>query len=437
MRTMFPISFRLNFLVYAIVFAACILPCSAQIILSQTKQTGIYQSGNRVQVKAFVQGGLPDSVFVTIHKNYGKDIKRQSLKFTGDTLLVFDEVTNGPSTCIFQVTTTSDTANIGFITDPEKFKPGLSRPKDFDQFWNKEITALKKLPLMVKALPVPAAEGSDYECLNVELNCLGTKPARGYFAKPSSATPKSLPIVLYLHAAGVSGYWCKSEPGIALRYAKMGKGALCFDLNAHGMLNGQPDDYYKELENGELKNYATQGVESREEFYFRGMYLRLVRALDFLTQQPEWDGQRILVIGESQGGGQALAAAGLDKRVSAVVATVPAMCDWGGTLIGRKGGWPNPLSTLHEHEKMLATLPYFDAANLVQNTKAIIVAEVGLVDYTCPSSAVYAALNQAKTKKIIYAVPYRPHHVPQGALKKLWEQTVEAPKNDFIQAYLK
>ena len=36
---------------------------------------------------------------------------------------------------------------------------------------------------------------------------------------------------------------------------KWGKGAMCFDLNAHGMLNGQPDEYYNNLETGELKGY--------------------------------------------------------------------------------------------------------------------------------------------------------------------------------------
>ena len=176
---------------------------------------------------------------------------------------------------------------------------------------------------------------------NIEINCTGPKPARGYFAKPAIAAPKSLPIVLLVHAAGVKGSWCRSEPGNAMKYAMMG--TLCFDLNAHGMLNGQPEEYYADLEAGELKNYYLQGLTNRDDFYFRGMYLRLMRTIDFLTKQPEWDGKRILVIGESQGGGQALAAAGLDKRVSAVVAIVPAMCDWLGPLADHEGGWPQPL----------------------------------------------------------------------------------------------
>jgi cephalosporin-C deacetylase-like acetyl esterase len=203
------------------------------------------------------------------------------------------------------------------------------------------------------------------------------------------------------------------------------------------MLNGQSEEYYANLENGELKNYFLQGLESKNDIYFKGMYLRLIRTLDFLTSQPEWDGKRILVIGESQGGGQALVAAGIDKRVSAVVATVPAMCDWGGTLVGRKGGWPQPFESKGNMDKMQATLPYFDAAHFLKGSKAIILAEIGLIDVTCPSTSVYAAINQANGKKTIFTVPYRQHHAPANYQKELWEKTVNKHREDFISDYLK
>ena len=103
----------------------------------------------------------------------------------------------------------------------------------------------------------------EFVCFDTEINCTGPKPARGYFARPTKAAPKSLPIVLLVHAAGVKGSWCKSDANEALRYAKMGKGAMCFDLNAHGMLNGQPDEYYNDLETGELKDYYIKGLENR------------------------------------------------------------------------------------------------------------------------------------------------------------------------------
>jgi len=329
-----------------------------------------------------------------------------------------------------------ESASIGLIVDPEKFKPSTERPSDFDKYWKSQKKILRALPMnVISVLLKNTAIG--YSCVDIEINCTGPKPTRGYFAKPALAKPKSLPIVIYFHAAGVKGDWCRSEPGNAIRYAKMGKGALSFDLNAHGMLNGQTEQYYNHLDSFDLNNYAQTGLDSRDEIYFRGMSLRLIHTIEFLTTQPEWDGKRIVVIGESQGGGQSLIAAGLDKRVSAVVATVTAMCDWGGTLAGRKGSWPYTFSTKSDKQQMLYTLPYFDVAHVLKGSKATIVVEIGLIDQTCPSSAVYAAINQAKGKKIIFAIPYRGHHMTQLVYKEIWEKTVNKPKEDFLLNYLK
>ena len=406
------------------------------LVLQQSHNSGIYHSGENMRITAFVTDPNTDSLTVKIRKDFSGQTKQLRFKYSADTIVIFNERAQKGTTLIFEVSTKTDTNTVGLIVDPENFKPGTARPKDFDNYWNQEKAALKALPLQVKQEPV-ANIPKGYTCTNVEINCTGPKPARGYFVKPEDAKPGTLPIVLYLHAAGVSPRWCRSDPGNAMRYAKLGKGALSFDLNAHGMLNGQPDAYYTDLENGELKNYATIGLENRDDMYFRGMYLRLLRTIDFLTRQPEWDGKRILVIGESQGGGQALAAAGLDSRVSAAVVTVPAMCDWGGTLVGRRGSFPYPFSTKNDRGKMLATVPYFDVAHILKGSKATIVAEIGLIDFTCPCSAVYAALNQAEGEKYIFTVPYRAHHFTQPIYNDIWNSTVEKPKNDFVTNYLK
>ena len=426
-----------HFFISAIIIVVCFCPVLAaqNIILKQTNKNGIYKSGDKIRVTLFLNDKTTDSVTVKIQRNFSKETLRK-LKYTGDSLVIFSETLQEPATLVFEASSKTESGSIGLIVDPEKFKPATKRPADFEKYWKSQKKILRDLPLTVKSVPVKNI-AIGYSCVDMELNCTGTKPARGYFAKPVSAKPKSLPIVIYFHAAGVKGDWCRSEPGNAMRYAKMGKGTLSFDLNAHGMLNGQSEQYYTHLDSFDLNNYAQTGLENRDEIYFRGMYLRLIRTIDFLTTQPEWDGKRIVVIGESQGGGQSLIAAGLDKRVSAVVATVPAMCDWGGTLVGRKGSWPYPFSTKSDKQKMLSVLPYFDVAHVLKGSKATIVVEIGLIDQTCPSSAVYAALNQAKGKKIIFAVPYRGHHMTQPVYKETWENTVNKPKEDFLKEYLK
>lgn len=404
--------------------------------LKQSNSTGIYKKGERIRVYAFVSTPGTDSLKVTVRRNNDQVIFKKGFLPTADSMLVYEGSSSKACSFILEARLKDQKKGIGMMVDPHKLKPGIKSPKGFNAYWEKEKKELRALPLDVK---FGKNESTDFVnvCFDTEINCTGPKPARGYFAMPVKAAPGSLPIVVLVHAAGVKGDWCKSKPQEALKYAKMGKGALVFDLNAHGMLNGQPDEYYNQLEAGELKDYYFQGLGNKEDFYFRGMYLRLMRTLDFITTLPEWDGKRIIVIGESQGGGQALAAAGLDERVSAVVATVPAMCDWGGTIASRKGGWPQPFAHPGDQKKMKNTLPYFDAAHLIRNSKATFVVEIGLIDDTCPPTSIYAAINQVKGKAIIYPVPYREHAWPSAADRPHWDKNVFGPKNAFIESYLK
>ncbi len=409
---------------------------SQSFFLKQNQESGIYKTGETIYYSAIIEGNRYDSIHFTILKNNTSILLKKSILPNEDSTVLFSETFDEACSVMIEAKIGKIKQSTGSIFAPEKLKPGAIKPKDFDQYWNhekKELRALK-MEIIQKKTVVP---DSGFVCFDTELNCTGPKPARGYFAKPRNAKAKSLPIVLLVHAAGVKGSWCRSEINDAVRYAQMGNGALCFDLNAHGMLNGQTEEYYSNLEIGELKNYFLSGLENRDSIYFRGMYLRLIRTLDFLTQQTEWDGKRIIVIGESQGGGQALVAAGLDNRVSAVVATVPAMCDFGGTLANRKGGWPQPFDQKLSREKMKNTLPYFDAAHHLENSKAELVVEIGLIDQVCPSTSIYAAINQAKGKKIIYPVTYRNHGWPNSVQRINWDATVFEPKNTYVQNYLK
>ena len=402
--------------------------------LIQNHPDGIYRSGERISITVLFNQRTNDSLLVKVWKNNDQLFLKSGCIPSADTIKLFSTIAKGPCSFRIEAAINANRQLIGSIVDPGKLEPGTECPKNLRKYWDQEKQALRALPMDVKSTKVEAREPG-LVCFDTEINCIGPKPARGYFAKPGKAKEKSLPIVLLVHAAGVKGSWCRSEIANAINYAK--KGTLCFDLNAHGMLNAQPDEYYNNLESGELKDYYIRGLENRNDLYFRGMYLRLIRTLDYLTRQPEWDGKRIVVIGESQGGGQALAAAGLDSRVSVVVATVPAMCDWGGTLVNRKSGWPQPFEHKGNKEEMKRVLPYFDTAHLLKFSKATLVVEIGLVDNTCPSTSVYAAINQAKGRKIIYPVTYREHSWPTETQRPEWDKLVFGPKNQFVDDYLK
>ena len=405
------------------------------------KESGIYSKGERTVITYRGEALAQDSVTVRMLSN-NRLVRTNRVWPKGTDFTLVD--TSADSTCAVMVEMETDdhqTSSIGYVVAPEGFCPGYEEPKDLMDYWADQKKQLKALPWQVKSTPlqVPDQYQGKYQCQDVEINCLGPAPVRAYMAKPVGARKKSLPIIILCRAAGVSGSWCRCQVGECVGNAALGNGALSLDLNAHGMLNGQDDAYYEMLENGMLKNYFEHNAADRETYYFRGMYLRLLRAIEYMTRQPEWDGKRILVIGESQGGGQAVAAAGLDNRVSAVVLNVPAMQDLGGTHLGRRGGWPHPIENHPSlsDEQLDRTLPYYDGSQLIRHSKAEIFCEMGLIDTTCPPSAVWSSLNVAPGKKTVNCVPFRTHAWPSGESYSVWDRLYYQPRLDFINNYLK
>jgi cephalosporin-C deacetylase len=286
--------------------------------------------------------------------------------------------------------------------DPLKIKPSQPVPADFDSFWAAQKKLLAAVPVNARLTPVKQATAG-VAAFDLQADAIGA-PVSGYFAKPEGAKVKSLPIILTVHGAGVRS----SSLGGATGWAK--QNFLALDINAHGLPNGQPDKFYTDLANGDLKDYRTRGRESRDTVYFRGMFLRLVRALDFLTAQPEWDGKTVVVSGGSQGGYQAIVAAGLDARVTFFAAGVPAGCDHTGFKAGRINGWPKFVATGEQPPaSVVEAVRYYDAMNFATRTKAGAVFTVGFIDTTCPPSSVYAAYNNISGKKSIHNDPDAGH----------------------------
>lgn len=291
--------------------------------------------------------------------------------------------------------------------DPLDLKPSMIVPEDFDAFWQGQKNILASVP--IKAVTTPQmTKTPGVELFDVQVDCAGGAPVSGYLAKPTGAKPRSLPALLTVHGAGVRS----SSAGITSWAIKEG-GILAMDINAHGLPNGRPQSFYDALAAGELRDYRAQGREDREQIYFRGMFLRLMRALDFLATQPEWDGKTLIVYGSSQGGYQALAAAGLDKRVTYICAGVPAGCDHTGMATQRIAGWPKLVALDAQGVPIPASLQaarYFDAVNFATRARCQGAAlTVGFIDTTCPPTSVYAAYNALPIPKQIHTDPLSGH----------------------------
>ncbi len=259
---------------------------------------------------------------------------------------------------------------------------GAPEPEDFDKFWTKQKARLAEVPMDVELVPVESGD-PNVLCWDVKVSCVG-KPVSGYLCVPKDAAEKSLPAkVSYI------GYGYSS----AHKPVAEGKTAIAFNVNAHGYLNGQPQEYYDELARTTLRGYGFSNEENQnpETAYFNGMILRVIRSLQFVKSLPEWNGKDLIVSGGSQGGFQSISAAGLDPDVSECYANVAWCLDLSGaTAFHRLGGW-RPAWT--------EALGYYDPCNHAKRIHARMFLSAGLGDYVCPPSGQMVLYNNLNCEK--------------------------------------
>lgn len=287
---------------------------------------------------------------------------------------------------------------IGVLYEPDRIQEGQAEPKDFDAFWKKQREILNKVPLKAKLTPVPTPDrykGNNF--WDVQIACAGGKPVYGYLCIPAGAKPKSLPAIVTYHGAGVrsSGMY------------PIGR-SIHLDINAHGIPNGKSADFYAKMSQNELKNYRFRNMGDREKIYFRGMYLRLMRALDYVKSRPEWNGKVLVVSGGSQGGGQAIAAAALDPQVTLCVAGVPAIGDHAGSIakFPRRPGWPRFYDARHKKAdpEVIDATAYYDNIFFARRIKCETYLTTGLMDMSCSPAGVYLVYKNLAAKKKDLAV---------------------------------
>ena len=315
------------------------------------------------------------------------------------------------------------TARGGAAIDPLAIRPSLPAPADFDAYWSLQKKQLDVTPAHLRLTSV-ASPVAGVECFDVQADTGVGRGLSGYLARPVGAKAKSLPAIVLCHGAGVT----TSRLAIAAKWAR--DGFVAIDFNANGLPNGQPREFYTALQDGELKEYYLKGRESRDTMYLRGIFFRLLRAIDTVARQPEWDDHRLIALGRSQGGGQAIAAGGLDSRVTYVSAEIPTFCDHTGITINRINGWPRliPNGTPNPDPRVLEAVRYYDSVNFAPRIRAQVFVTVGFIDHICPPTGVYAAFNQIDARKDIW------QHLDTGHVSR---PDYEARVRDEILTYVR
>lgn len=296
---------------------------------------------------------------------------------------------------------------VGF--SPELLKPYTKNPSDFDAFWKANLEAARKEveseKIIVKSEKVEKYTTDEFDCYLLKLKIDRRHSIYGYLTRPKASG--KYPVVLCPPGAGIKTI---KDPMGKTFYAK--NGFIRLEMEIHGLNPEMTDEQFKEItsafdyENG----YLTNGLDNRDNYYMKHVYVACVRAIDYLTSLSDWDGKNVFVQGGSQGGALSLITAGLDPRVTACVANHPALSDMAGYLDGRAGGYPhfNRLNHMLTPEKV-ETMAYYDVVNFARRITCPVFLTWGYNDNVCPPTTSYIVWNQITAPKESLLTPINEH----------------------------
>lgn len=287
--------------------------------------------------------------------------------------------------------------NIGY--EPEKIVSPVDTLPGFAEFWKTTRAGLDQVKPDFRMTLLKEKSGSVRDLYQVTMQSFGNVTIEGFYAVPK--VPGKYPVIISYMGYG-SDPWLPGgdyNPDFAE-----------FVLSTRGQGIQKAANTYGD--------WILHGLDSKENYYYRGAFMDLVRAIDFVFSRPEVDPEKIVAEGGSQGGAFTLAACALDHRIKAAAPTIPFLSDYPDYF--KIAPWPASafVGYLKEHpektwDEIYPLLSFFDVKNLAPMIRCPILMAAGLQDDVCPPHTNFAAYNQITSEKKYYVFPDQGHSVPQ------------------------
>lgn len=280
--------------------------------------------------------------------------------------------------------------NIGF--EPEGIVSLPDSQPDFDEFWQRTLDELAAVAPKYSMTEEKDKSNKGGKVYRVKMKSLGGVEVQGYLTMPAKASKKhTMPVLVHYMGYG-------SKPWHAEPYEGMER--IEFVLSTRGQGLNEPTNTYGD--------WAVYGLGNRDSFYYRGAFMDLVRAIDFVCTLPEVDQRYIFAEGGSQGGAFTLVACSLDKRIRAAAPWIPFLSDYPDYF--KIVHWPAEVIFKKQQETGISNrdlykmLSYFDVKNFTRRITCPILMGVGLQDPTCPPHTNFAGYNLISSQKqfVIY-----------------------------------
>jgi cephalosporin-C deacetylase len=281
------------------------------------------------------------------------------------------------------------------IENLKTYKPDLTRPNDFAEFWREQKYIVRnsstRCELTRRNYPV-----KEVEVYDLVLYSFDETPIKGVLVKP--VKDGEIPLIHVFHgytgdSALVADY---------LKWALLGIAVVSFDVRGQGKT---PD--YARYDNGSrTPGWMIQGILDRNNYYFVNVYKDIIAQLEWSKNSLPFKIGTMGALGASQGGGLALAAAGLEPEIKFMVADWPFITHFERVLEEATAGpyleivqyFKNIDPQYNTYKKVMDTISYMDALNFCPDISAPALMGIGMLDNVTPPSAAFAAYNHLNSE---------------------------------------
>ncbi|HET8894859.1 MAG TPA: acetylxylan esterase [Gaiellaceae bacterium] len=290
----------------------------------------------------------------------------------------------------------------------EAYGGGVSSPPDFDEFWSGTMTDAARFDLDISLEPVETGL-SVFETFDVTFAGFGGQPVRAWLHLPAGAA--NVPVVVQFVGYGGG----RGLPHESIMWPAVGVASLIMDTRGQGSGWSIGETADPAGSAPAHPGFMTRGILDRDDYYYRRVFIDGVRAVGVACAQSRIDSTRVALFGASQGGGIALAVAGLvPDVVSLVMCDVPALCDFPRAVdLAEQIPYLEIVNYLSVHrgrrDEVLRTLSYFDGVLLGARGRAPGFFSIALMDRVCPPSTQYAAYNAYGGPKELALYHYNGH----------------------------
>ncbi len=303
------------------------------------------------------------------------------------------------------------------LADLQRLTPVDPAPEDFDAFWARTLTEARATGGTVELAHPPTAIEA-FRVFDVRFPGFGGDPIGGWVIAPRE--PRGPAMVAF------QGYNAgRGDPVQWLGWPSAGFTTLVMDTRGQGSIPTYPGVTPDPHGHGPATpGLVTRGLESPETYYYRRVFTDAVRAVDAVRTLDGVDPEQVGVVGGSQGGGIALAAAGLSDGITAALIDVPFLCDF-RRAVGLTGADPYEEIARYlaahrgSHDTVFRTLSYFDGISFAARATAPALFSVALQDAICPPSTVFAAFNAYGGPKEIDVFTFNGH---EGGGAMQWQR---------------